>query len=319
MVATGGYIAAMAAGGTWDSLYDSYVAAMQQHVLAPMAMRRSTFSFDSVRADGNYAVPHGARLDGTYTPIPLSAEQFATPIAPAGGLWSTANDMARYLLTELARGVAPDGRRVVSAANLAVTWQPQVKVSAQQSYGLGWLIDDYKGQTVINHGGNTMGFTSDLAFLPQANLGIVVLANAQGSTLFNEAVRYRLLELVFKQPFATDAQVTAALAQTQQARASIALAPTIDAAAVRPFLGTYTNAALGTLTLALQNGALVAQTESFSTTLQALRGPTSQVGTYLSVDPPQAGQAFRASRDSSGAPVIVLGGGAAEYTFTRVK
>jgi hypothetical protein len=208
---------------------------------------------------------------------------------------------------------------VVSAANLAVTWQPQIKVSAQESYGLGWLIDDYKGQTVINHGGNTLGFTSDLAFLPQASLGIVVLANAQGSNLFNEAVRYRLLELVFKQPFEVDAQVTAALAQAQQGQASLKLAPTINAAAVRPFLGTYTNAALGTMTLSLQNGALVAQTQAFSTTLKAQRGPTGQVSAYLTADPPLAGEPLKLSRDSKGKPVLVLGGGVAEYTFRRVQ
>jgi hypothetical protein len=74
--------------------------------------------------------------------------------------------MARYLQTELALGVAPDGTRVVSEENLRTTWEPQVPVSANTDYGLGWLVEDYKGLTLIHHGGNTFGFTSDLAFLP---------------------------------------------------------------------------------------------------------------------------------------------------------
>src|SRR5690606_37785627 len=96
-------------------------------------------------------------------------------------------------------GVAPDGIQVVCAENLATTWEPQVPISANSSYGLGWFVDEYKGQLMIQHGGNTLGFSSDLAFLPHAGIGISVLTNAQISDAFNEAVRFRLLELVFEQ------------------------------------------------------------------------------------------------------------------------
>ena len=102
-------------------------------------------------------------------------------------------------LLQIAHGVAPDGTRVVSAENLERTWQPQVPVDANISYGLGWFVDSYKDQPMLHHGGNTLGFTSDLAFLPEAGIGIVVLTNGQGTNLFNEAVRYRFLELVFEQ------------------------------------------------------------------------------------------------------------------------
>ena len=122
-------------------------------------------------------------------------EEFVTPIAPAGAYWSTGQDMARYLITELNKGVSPDGKRVVSAENLQVTWTPQVSITAESSYGLGWIIDQYKGQPLIEHGGNTLGFTSDLPFLPKANVGISVLSNVQGGNLFNQAVRYRLLQI----------------------------------------------------------------------------------------------------------------------------
>jgi CubicO group peptidase (beta-lactamase class C family) len=55
---------------------------------------------------------------------------------------------------------------------------PQVPVSATISYGLGWFVEDWKGQRLIHHGGNTFGFTSELAFLPEVGSGIVILTNA---------------------------------------------------------------------------------------------------------------------------------------------
>ncbi|HKG26642.1 MAG TPA: serine hydrolase domain-containing protein, partial [Thermomicrobiales bacterium] len=175
MVATGGFVAAAAAGGRYGDLGDAYAAELRERVLNPIGMTRSTLSFADVEADSDYAIPHGLRLDYEYVPMAVTTESFVEAVAPAGGIWSNANEMARYVLTELNHGVAPDGTRVVSTANLEETWTPQVAVDAETSYGLGWLVGKYKGLKLIAHGGSTFGFTSDLAFLPDSGVGIVVL------------------------------------------------------------------------------------------------------------------------------------------------
>jgi CubicO group peptidase (beta-lactamase class C family) len=319
MVATGGYVAAMAAGGRFATLYPSYTAAMQARVLTPIGMTRSTFSFDTVLADANFATPHGMRLDGRYIAIPVREEQAVTPVAPAGALWSTATDLARYLITELRHGLAPDGRRVVSAHNLQVTWTPQVKVDAQISYGLGWMVSDYMQAPLVFHDGNTFGFSSDVAFLPNAGLGIVVLTNAQAANLFTAAVRTRVLELVYRQPFAFEATVNSQIAQGAQALAAMKLAPTVDGAAVRPFLGTYANNALGTVRLKVSYGALLLQSHSVATQLRAQLGPNGRVSTYLFYDPPLSGFPLSLSRNAAGQPTLVLGTGPTQYTFVRKR
>ena len=71
--------------------------------------------------------------------------------------------MARYVQTELGRGVAPDGVRVVSETNLERTWQPGVAFPSRQmrrrrwrparAYGLGWVVGAYGGQRLISHSG----------------------------------------------------------------------------------------------------------------------------------------------------------------------
>jgi CubicO group peptidase (beta-lactamase class C family) len=136
LVATGGYAAAAALDPDGE-LYATYLEAMQTRIFDPLAMTNTTFDFDAVVARGDYALPHAANLDGVYYPLSVNDERVLIPIGPAGVAWSTVGDMAQYAITMLNRGVAPDGEQLVSEENLLETWQPQVAVSADASYGLG--------------------------------------------------------------------------------------------------------------------------------------------------------------------------------------
>lgn len=320
LVATAGYAAAAAAGGEWGHLYERYVSEMQQRVLDPIGMAATTFDMDAAQAEGNFATPHSFTIEGSYAPTPLDAERFVTAVAPAGAPWSTAQDMARYLITELNRGVAPDGTRVVSAENLAVTWQPQVPVSAEASYGLGWIVDSYKGQPMIQHGGNTLGFTSDLAFLPEAGVGITVLTNAQITNAFSEAVRYRLLELIFQQPAEADTQAefTAQMIRDQFSK-GFADTGAADPAQVAPFLGRYSNDALGEIELRMEGDQLVMDAGEFVTELRAHHDDAGEVDGYVTTNLPLMGLPVKLQAGTEGRPQVVLGTGAVEYTFTPLE
>jgi CubicO group peptidase (beta-lactamase class C family) len=115
-----------------DEVGLAYDAAMQERVLSPIGMDRSTFDPAAVRADDDYALAHAADLSGDLRPMPLIAEHdVLLPVRPAGGLWSSARGLARFVQTELAGGIAPSGRRVVSATNLGAggggsesVWRP---------------------------------------------------------------------------------------------------------------------------------------------------------------------------------------------------
>jgi CubicO group peptidase (beta-lactamase class C family) len=155
MVGTGGYVAALAGGATQGDLFNGYQEVLQEKVLGPIGMNDTTISFDAVKERGNYALPHGLAISGERVTLSLEQEEVLSPIAPAGAHWSTAPDMARYLITELNKVVSPDGTHVISEENLLETWTPQVPVSDTENYGLGWFVGEYKGIQLINHGGNT--------------------------------------------------------------------------------------------------------------------------------------------------------------------
>lgn len=320
MVATGGYLAGLAGSGRAGDLYGGYLEQMQQRVLDPIGMSHTTFAFEEVAASPDHATPHGLNATYEYSPLPLSVEQVVIPVAPAGGLWSTARDMARYLITELNEGVNPDGDRVLSAESLRTTWDPQVAVSADTSYGLGWYVDEYKGLQLLHHQGNTAGFTTELAFLPQSDLGIVVLANARASNHFNQAVRFRLFELAFGLPTEHDAQFRFALESMAQMAQDMnaELQPGVDAEQVAPFLGSFTNQALGDITLSMAGDRLVLDAGEFAFELRPRVDETGATD-YVADGPPLAGRSFelRPGSGPGAEPTVVLLWLPDDYTFTR--
>jgi CubicO group peptidase (beta-lactamase class C family) len=319
MVATGGYLAALAGGGTYGDLYAEYAALMQAKVFDPMGMTHTTFSFEEVEAGGAYATPYGRTPTGDLVPLSLDDERVLMPMGPAGALWSNVLDLAKYLITDLSGGVAPDGTRVVTGENLAVTWEPQVQITADASYGLGWIVEDYHGLLVVSHGGNTFGYTSELALVPDAGLGISILSNQQNS-LLNQTARYRLLELVYQREPEIGATLEFQMELIEEALAELrgSLQVRVDPEKVEPYLGTYTHTALGDVELGWQNDALVLDVGEFQA---EIRSRWSEGGgtSYLTFTPPLAGVPLELKEDEAGRPVMVLGAGVAEYTFEKVE
>ncbi len=319
MVATGGYIAGATAVADAPDLESAYAEALQTRVLDPIGMENTTVSFEAVQARDNYATPHTQMLDGSYQPISLAMESVLAPVTPAGAHWSTLEDMAKYMITELQEGVAPTGRRVISVENLKETWKPQIAVSNDVGYGLGWLISAYNGQPVISHDGNTMGFTSGFTFLPGRDMGIIVLTNGRATNLFNNAVAGRFLELIYDQPAETQPQIDFYLEQIDKQVQELAaqIDAQVDANAIEAYLGRFTHAALGDIELTLTDGKLMLDAGEFVTELRPKRDDQGELEGYIQIDAPLQGLVYKFVEDSAGAPVIELGEGASVYTFTR--
>ncbi len=316
MIAAGGYAAAIANGATFDNLAGGYADAMQSHVFKPLGMTRTTVSFDQALADANHAMPHASGISGYAEPINITIERFVEPAAPAGAVWSSVEDVARFLSFQLQSGTGPDGSELVSAKNLAETHRPRVALSADTSYGLGWFVDAYKGAPVLHHGGNTMGFTTGMAFMPGADVGIVVLTNAGSVNWFPNALKTRLWELLYEQhDEIADKTATASLKMKAEFIAKKrSTLENVTSKDVATFLGTYTNADLGELTLKYTNGSLVADYGEGRITLMRLKEKPDH---FEGVDGMIGGPFQLIQKD--GKPSIVLGMGATTYTFTSAK
>lgn len=300
LVASGGFALGVADGGSGaGNLGPAYDAALRKRILDPIGMSHSTFDPDAVLAKGDFALPHAVDLSGTLRPLPLSVERSLLPYRPAGGLWSNARDMVRYLQTILARGVAPDGTRIVSAGNLEATWIPRVSVpnlyggppemaAIMTDYGLGWLTGTYRGLRVLSHAGGTTGFTAEIAFLPEADLGIVILSNALSLSpiplAFQHAIAFRLFELLFDRPAEFDAQLTAQAAQLETTQPHLQLGK-VDPVAVAPYLGRYRNEKLGEAIISLRGDRLALDAGELSSELRP-RADSGETTAYVMHDPP---------------------------------
>lgn len=319
LVAAGGYETARALDPATDDLFASYDALMQARIFEPVGMERTTFDFDAVQADADHATPYGGGLL-EYAPITVDAERFLLAVAPAGALWSTADDMGRYLATVALGGVTPEGERIVSEENLLHTQQPGVAIDANTSYGLGWILGEYKGIPLRSHDGNTLGFSASMSYMPEQGIGIVVLVNQQGSAV-PTLVMQRFYELTLAVEDGDAAGLLDYLVAQQEealAEAEGKLEETIDADVIAPYLGTFSNDVLGTITLAQdEDGTVTYDAGEFASEVWASADENTGEITYLLAEPPLAGERVQLTTAEDGAPTITIGVGLVEYIFTQ--
>ncbi|HEU0115771.1 MAG TPA: serine hydrolase domain-containing protein, partial [Thermomicrobiales bacterium] len=332
MYAIGGYAATIAAGGSPNDLVRAYRLAMTDRVLDPIGMTQSSFALEDVLASRNYAEPHAAGLDGVTRRVPVLAEdRFVHSGEPAGGLWSTASDMARYLQTQLAGGVAPDGVRVVSSENLTRTWtkrvampspaEPTPLAAAAQGYAMGWITGAWHGQRLIQHDGSTLGFESQVAMLPDAGVGVVIVTNGgAGASLFTLAAQYRLFESLYDVPPEIGPLATKAYAAQQHLLATYtaSLAP-VDPTAVAPFLGRYHNPELGDVTLSRQDDDLLLDAGEIRASVRRVAGsdPPRYAFTTRPLDNPGINLALQTGSNGQPQLKLAVGPTGETYVFDR--
>ncbi|HWN82492.1 MAG TPA: serine hydrolase domain-containing protein, partial [Candidatus Udaeobacter sp.] len=317
LVSTGGYLAAHAAEPD-QPLGTAYDQVMQSRVFDPIGMASTTFDF-AVAAKRDAAVPHAADLKLAMGPIDLGIEHAVYAVRPAGGAWSSAHDMARYVEVELAKGIGSDGRRIVSEANLMARREPQVKITDEMSYGLGLFVGTDHGVTVIHHGGNTLGFTSDMFFLPDHGVGAVVLANAANANAFRNAVRRRLLEVLFDGRSQAKTNLEYALGQRAKVlakeREEVTFEP--EAAWLEKFAGSYKEPALGQVKVTVTGGTGTFDTGEWRSTLGRRLGADGVEKLVLTSAPWAGLEMLPGSKN--GSPTLTLQLAQQEYTFERVR
>jgi CubicO group peptidase (beta-lactamase class C family) len=322
MVAAGGYVTTAAYGGTWNELGPKYRSLMQTKLFDPMEMTETTIDFDEATNRENMAFPHELSIEGDYRQGSLEHEKFASSVAPAGAVWSSASDMAKYIQTQLGGGKTPNGTRIVAEEPLTKTWQPQIKVQDAMHYGLGWFHRDFKGKTVIQHGGGTLGFTSHVAFVPEDELGIVVLTNGAGvssASLIGE----RLFELVYGLPPKSKKEAKFAKKQrtktVEETRAKLAKKKLAKPA--REFVGTYKNKALGQLDVRIEDGTLTVDSGEFVWPFHRIKKSKQKadkaVDVYTATKPPRLIRRLELHRSDSGEPFLRFGRGTMQYDFER--
>lgn len=144
----------------------TYAEAVSARVLKPLGMVHSGFSHGT----SNYSLPY-ASIEGTIREIPF---QETPAISVGGGIHSTASDMLKWVDLHLKKGIGM-GELYTVQMPFASSSEDIVR---NLGYGLGWFVGEYRGLQYIHHGGLVDGFSAHVAFLPQKNIGLVILTNS---------------------------------------------------------------------------------------------------------------------------------------------
>lgn len=254
MAAAAGYLGGQVAHPGME-LGRAYDLAMHELVFAPLGMHGTTHDFD-VAEQGNAATPHAPDLDGRMTAAEARINRSIVHVRPAGGAWSTVDDMLKYVAMELAEGLLPDGRRFVSRDALLARRAPQVRIGTDVSYGMGLTVNDRYGTPVVHHGGDMIGFHSDMMWLPEHGVGAVILTNGDPGWLIRSHFQRKLLEVLFDGRPEADEGVAAtaqAFYQSQAAERLLFSAPA-DARAAQALAGRYHHPAVGGIAVRREAG-----------------------------------------------------------------
>ena len=151
----------------------------------------------------NVASPH-VPVEGAPTPVP---HKNIDNVGPAGSIYSSASQMARWVALHLESGVH-EGQRLVSDSTMAEMHYPQMAIQADapenrlhsrdavmnfNAYALAWWVLDYRGRKVVDHGGGIDGMRAHVAFMPEERIGMVALSNARPNNLI-VALMYRVFD-----------------------------------------------------------------------------------------------------------------------------
>jgi len=267
MFATQGALVAHLSGKSWgDNIKDN--------LFIPLGMTRSDVDIPEMEKTEDIAIGYGLKKD---TIIKKLDYYHIEGMAPAGAINSSVNDMAKWVIAWINNGkyngkqIIPETHRKEAISSqsiidgaLPAKEEPGIYFA---NYGFGWFLSSYNGHYRVEHGGNIDGFSASTSFFPADSVGIVVLANQDGSAIpgiVRNLISDRMLKLGYhdwsgelKKQFdkGKEARDKAEKEKPKDEIHHPATHPLAD------FSGKYSNPGYGTIRLFIKNDSLFAKTD----------------------------------------------------------
>jgi CubicO group peptidase (beta-lactamase class C family) len=286
MVAAAGRAIANRAEQPWENL-------IRERITDPLGMTGVTFTTaDPVFKAADRASGHRKTADGSLEVMPWYETSEPNP---AGSINITPRDMVPWLKFHLANGVHM-GKRLVSEANLAETKTAHIPLrmdknlrrmnphTVQMSYGMGWLIYDYRGKRVVAHGGKIDGFRVQVTLLPEEGIGLALFHNVHDINM-NQALGNLIVDhllglpakdwnAIFQEAARAEESERQAAAAEQAKQRRLNVPPALS---IEDYAGTYEQIAYGTARVTVEGGNLVWSWSSFRCPLEHWEGDVFRI------------------------------------------
>lgn len=183
---------------------------VKTRIFDKVGMPGSVARYSDFGSQPNISFAHN-RINGKITLVDSYLEQNTGDVSnPAGGILSSANDISNWMITQLDSGRTPSGAQLFKPATTRQLWSivrpiPISKVSDNLKpsqmdfwgYALGFRTYNYQKHKVVGHGGKLAGFVSQVAMVPDLNLGITVFTNQESASAY-WAIIYHVLDYYAK-------------------------------------------------------------------------------------------------------------------------
>lgn len=250
-------------GQTWEEFISS-------RILEPVGMTGSNVRHSDATEGGNVATTH-ARVEGKVRPIkPFDSDN----TNPAGGINSSATDIAKWLIVQLDSGLVSSGDTLFKPSTTRQLWSlvtpmpigrypPELAPMEPdfRGYALGFEVREYRGHKLVAHTGGLPGYTSRLAMLPDLKVGVAVLTNQESAAM--EAIAFRMLDHYLGAEYdwraawntlaARSDSISAANRNKSEASRDSTAGPSLP---LTGYAGTYADPWYGTVTISEEDSGL---------------------------------------------------------------
>lgn len=264
MYLAAGQVTPAVTGMSWDEFVDA-------RIFSPLGMDVSNTSTLALRDRDNVAQPH-EEIEDEVRPIPY---RNIDNIAPAGAINSNVLEMAQWVRLQLGRGIF-QGDTLISPEVFQAMHTPQTIMPKEGgwelmaptahfiSYGMGWILSDYRDRKMVQHGGNIDGMHALVGMIPEEDVGLVVLTN-KGSNLLTYALMHRVFDAFLGAPetdwsarmLAKADSMEAEAEARREARLAKRVEGTSPSLPLVEYAGTYEDEMFGDVTVRLEDDQLV--------------------------------------------------------------
>ena len=271
MFLTQGMITEKITGKSWEEN-------IKEKIFMPLGMSRSNLSIKNMERDDDVSLGYTLKKDSSIKKL----DYFNIDgMGPAGSINSSVTEMANWVITWINNGkfngkeIIPESyTREAISAQMAVGGALPEKESPDiyfSNYGLAWFLSSYRGHYRVEHGGNIDGFSASTSFFPSDSIGIIVLANQNGSAIPSVArnlIADRMLKLQYRN-WSNELKLAAAKAtlrakEAEKNKTSNRVAGTKPSHPLKDYEGVFNNPGYGNLEIYQRNDSLFARTNKDS-------------------------------------------------------
>lgn len=266
MYLVAGQVVEKASGMSWERF-------VTERIFMPLGMKNTFANYELSKKYLNRSMAH-YEYGGKIQMIP---EMTADPIAAAGAVWSTSDDIGKWVNFMLGNTTV-GGKQLLKPATYKELLRPQVVIPPNggfypttaltkphwTTYAMGWFQHDYRGEMINFHTGSLAGRTAIIGLIPDKKLGVYIFGN-----LDHAEVRHALMYKVFdvfgfddnSRDWSTEAKglydgLKAAGAKQEEAIKALRVQNTKPSLPLSAYAGTYSDPFYGTFKVELKGDKL---------------------------------------------------------------